>query len=203
MKLSNLVASISRKLLYIILGIILVLGILYYLWETNKLSFIRNKLTSTLIKKTDSLYTIKYDSLYFDEMSGKAYLKNIRIIPDTERIKKLSPERRPYLLLDISIKSIAVNGVKTDKVLQGHEIIGDSIIIDQPKILAYFIKRVKKETKIDDEAKHTYQQILGNLDLIKVGEVIIKNAEIHAIHFENRFKQFDVNKIDINFKSFH
>ena len=190
-------ASLSRKLLFIILGFIIIFGLVYYLWETNKLSFVRNKLNSTVIKKTDSLYTIKYDSLYFDEISGQAYLRNIRIVPDTDRVKKMPPEDRPYLLLDISIKSIAVNGVKTDKALQGDELIGDSIIIDQPKILVYFIKPVKKETKIDAEAKKTYEQILGSLKLIKVGEVVVNKAEIHAVQFENRFRQFDINKIDV------
>ncbi len=197
MKSSNLMASVTRKLLFIILGVILILALAYYLWETNKFSFVRNKLNTTVIEKTDSLYTIKYDSLYFDEISGQAYLRNIRITPDTNRVKNLPPEKRPYLLLDISIKSIAINGVKTDKALQSNELIGDSIIIDQPKILVYFIKPVKKETKIDAEAKNTYEQILGNLKLIKVGEVIIKDARINAIHFENRFRQFDVNNINI------
>ena len=49
----------------------------------------------------------------------------------------------------------------------------------------------------DEEAKKTYEQILGNLKLIKVGAVIIKDAQINAVHFENRFRQFDVNKINI------
>ncbi len=195
---SNFLASLPKKLLIILLAIIFLVVALAYLWQKNKFYFVKSKIVYELTTKTDSLYTLKYDSLFFNELTGEAFIKNIRIIPDTSRARKLSYAQLPYLLLDVSIKSITVKGVKTDKALQGVEMIGDSIIINEPRINVYFLKPIRKETKIDNEAKEIYKQILGGLDLIQVGQVSIKNGEVHAMNFNNRYKQFDINKTNIN-----
>ncbi len=102
------------------------------------------------------------------------------------------------MLLDVTIRSITIKGVKTGKALAGNEMIGDSVDIDNPVILAYFLKPIKKETKIDAEAKEVYEQILGKLDLIQVKHVSIKNAEVHAINFIDHERQFDIINASIN-----
>jgi len=198
MKPKDILFSLTKKLLYIIIGFIVLVVFLFYFWQKNKFSFVNSRLATEVITQTDSLYTIKYDSLYFDEVRGEAFLKNVRIIPDTFRIKNTPVSQLPYLVLDVAIRSITIKGVKTDKAIQGIELVGDSIIIDEPNITAYFLKPIKKETKIDAEAKEVYRQILGGLDLIQVGQVSIKNAEVHAINFNNHYRQFDINKTTIN-----
>ena len=197
MKINDLLTSLSKKILLIIAGLIVIVGVLFYFWQNIKVAFIKNKLANVVFVQTDSLYTIKYDSLFFNEVTGEAFLKNIRIIPDTSRIKNKPPEQIPYALLDVTIKSIDIKGVHTDKALKGKEMIGDSVIIDEPRITAYFLKPIKKETMIDAEAKEMYRQILGSLNLIRVGKVAIKNAEVHAVNFSNHNKQFDLNNTNI------
>ncbi len=194
----NFRTSLYKKLLIIILSVIFLIVALVYLWQNNKFFFVKNKIAYELTTKTDSLYTIKYDSLFFNELTGEAFIKNIRITPDTLRVKNRSQAQLPYLLLDVAIKSITVKGVKTDKALQGVEMIGDSVLINEPEITIYFLKPIRKETRIDNEAKEVYKQILGSLDLIQVGQISIKNAQVHAINFQTHFKQFDINKTTIN-----
>ena len=198
MRLSDLLHSISKKLLLLIVAFIIVIAILFYMWQTNKFAIVKNKLANVIIRQTDSLYTIKYDSLFFDELKGEAFLKNVSIKPDTFRVKKTSLAQLPYMLLDVTIRSLAIKGVKTDKALNGNEMIGDSVIIDNPVIFAYFLKPIKKETKIDAEAKEVYEQILGKLDLIQVAHVSIKNAEVHAMNFRDHERQFDIINTNIN-----
>jgi len=126
--------------LFIILGILVVSVTLYFIWQNHKYSIVRDTIKSTVAEQTDSLYKIKYDSLHFDELTGEAYLKNIHIMPDTEIIKKTKLEDLPYILLDITISSLKVNGVKTDKALLGSQMLGDSVVIDKPDIIIYFLK---------------------------------------------------------------
>jgi hypothetical protein len=197
MRINDLIVSLSKKLLLIIAGLILILAIVIYFWENIKVAFVKYKIANAVAVHTDSLYTVKYDSLFFNELTGEAFLKNISIIPDTTRIKNKPQSEIPYVLLEAVIKSIDIKGVKTDKALKGTEMIGDSIIIDEPKITAYFLKPIEKETKIDAEAQQVYRQILGRLNLIHIGKVAIKKAEVHAINFENHFKQFDLNNTNI------
>ncbi len=87
MRLRNIIQSISRKILFIILGIIIVVAALYTFWQYNKYGIVKNKVKITVAEQTDSLYIVKYDSLHFDELKGEAYLKNVHIAPDTAVIK--------------------------------------------------------------------------------------------------------------------
>jgi hypothetical protein len=146
---------------------------------------------STVADQTDSLYTIKYDSLFFDEVTGNASMKNIRIAPNMAHIKKIAVENLPDILLDVSIRSLVVRGVKTAKALQGSQIEGDSVIIDDPQITLYSIRPLQKTTKIQSEADIVYRQILGKLDLIKVGYVFINNVNVKGMDFFSKDKNFD------------
>ncbi len=121
MKTNNLMASVAKKILIVILCLILVVAGGYFFWQKNKMRIIKNKIDDVLTTKTDSLYSITYDSLSFDELKGNAFLKNIRITADSDKIKRTDLEKLPYLFMDISIKSITVKGVKTDKALGGHK----------------------------------------------------------------------------------
>lgn len=182
---------ITKRLLYIVVGILIVVTIAYLIWQNYKYQFVGDKVATTLAQQTDSLYSIKYDSLSFDEVTGYASLKNIRIIPDTNRAKLLSPEDMPGILLDITVASLTVTGVKTAKALQGNKIEGDSIIIDDPEITMYSMKALQKGTKIEKQASAVYEEILGNLDLIKVGFVFVNNVNVKGIDFYTKEKNFD------------
>jgi hypothetical protein len=192
MRLPNFLTSVSRKLLLIILGIIIAGGIVFFIWEKNKYRIVNDKIASTLADETDSLYTIKYDSLYFDEIAGSAYLQNVHIAPDTFRVRNSSIQDLPYILLDIKISSITVTGVKTDKALVGEQMIGDSVVIVSPEIIIYFIKPLQKKTKIDVEAKSIYDEILGKLKRIQVGHVFLNNINIKGSNFFSKEKSFDL-----------
>lgn len=172
-----------------VLAIIVCVG--YFFWQKYKYKIAGNTLSSTVANQTDSLYSIKYDSLSFDEVTGNATMKNIRIVPDTNRVKKLIGENVPDILLDIHIKSLVLTGVKTAKALNGNKIVGDSVIIDAPQITMYSMKPLQKTTKIEMEAGNVYKQILGNLDLIKVGFVFVTNVNVKGIDFYSKENNFD------------
>lgn len=183
--------SFSKKFLYVILAIIILAAIGIFGWEYYKYRIVNNSVESTIADQTDSLYTIKYDSLFFDEVTGNASMKNIHITPNMAHIKKMAVEKLPDILLNVSIKSLVVRGVKTAKALQGSQIEGDSVIIDGLQITLYSIRPLKKTTKIQSEADIVYRQILGKLDLIKVGYVFVNNANVKGMDFFSKDTNFD------------
>ena len=197
MHLRNIVKSISRKILFLILGAVIVAVALYLVWQNNKYKFVRDKLKSTVAEQTDSLYKIKYDSLDFDAATGQAYMKGIHIGPDTTIIKKTKLANLPYILLDVTIASLKVNGVQTDKALLGKQMVGDSIVIDHPDVIVYFIKPLQKKTNINLEASNVYREILANLTRIQAGHVLINNVHIRGIDFFEKEKDFDLTNGNI------
>ncbi|MEO8720743.1 MAG: hypothetical protein ABI372_06530 [Ginsengibacter sp.] len=180
-----------KKILLIVITILFLGGVILFTWQYYKYRIVNKSIATAIAEQTDSLYSIKYDSLSFDEVTGNASIQNIRIIPDTNRIKKMSVESMPDILLDISIKSLLVKGVKTKKALQGNKLEGDSIIIDDPQITLLSVKPLEKGTKIQNEAGIIYKEILGKLDLIKVGFVFINNLNVKGIDFFSKDKNFD------------
>jgi len=182
---------VSRKLLFISAAILLIAGVGYFIWHEFKYKIVENSLSAKVTQQTDSLYSIQYASLSFDEVTGNASIKNIHIIPDTNRVKKLSVENMPDVLLDVRIKSLTVTGVKTVQALQGSSLQGDSVIINEPSITLYSLKPLQKGTKIQAEANTVYKQILRKLDFIKVGFVFINNLKATGIDFFTKNKNFD------------
>ncbi len=182
---------ISKRLLFIGAGIILLVTIGYFVWQKYKYKIVENVVSAKVRAETNGLYTISYDSLSFDEVTGYASLKNIRVIPDTNMAKSLTGENMPDILLDISIRSLKVTGVKTAKALNGKKIEGDSVIIDNPEITLYSLKPLQKGTQIDMEANSVYKNILGKLDMLKVGFVYVNNANVKGINFFTKEKNFD------------
>ncbi|MGN6249289.1 MAG: hypothetical protein ACTHNG_13120 [Ginsengibacter sp.] len=175
-----------------ITGLVLLLATGYFIWQHYKYKFARNSITSTVKNQTDSLYSIKYDSLSFDAVTGHATMKNIRIVPDTARIRKMAVENMPDIMVDVTIKSLVVTGVQTAKALHTDKIEGDSVILNAPQILIYSLKPIKKTTIFQNEAHDLYRQILGKLDRIKVGFVFVNNVHIKGVDFFNKNNNFEL-----------
>jgi hypothetical protein len=182
---------LSKKLLFILAAILLLCAGGYFIWQQFKYKIVENSISAKVAEHTDSLYRIEYESLSFDEVTGNASIKNIRIIPDTSRAKKLPVENMPDFLLDITIKSLTVTGVKTAKALEGTSLQGDSVIIDAPYVTLYSLKPLQKGTKIQLEANEVYKQILRKLDFIKVGFVFINHLNAKGIDFFKKTTNFD------------
>ena len=173
-------------------GIITAIGIVFFAWQKNKYRIVKETLANAIAKKTNSLYTIWYDSIHFDEISGMAYMKNIHISPDTAVINRMKPGDLPYVLLDIRIASLDVSGVRTGKALLGKQMIGNAVVIENADVIIYFVKPVQKHTKITTEVNVIYNEILGNLKRIQVGSVFINNVNIKAMGYYTKEKDFDV-----------
>ncbi|MEO6812924.1 MAG: hypothetical protein ABI172_03290 [Ginsengibacter sp.] len=187
----NTPKPVSKRFIYIIAAALIVCVAGYFVWQHYKYKIANKTINTTIAKKTDNLYTIKYDSLLFDEISGNASIRNIQITPDTARVKKMSVEDQPDILLDIKIKSITIAGLKTAKALAANEMTGDSVIINQPVVILYSLKPLKKGTKIETEAGNIYKQILGKLDLIKVKFVLLNKISAKGVDFYSKEKNFD------------
>lgn len=187
----------SRTTAIIIAGILAALFIVFLIWQTKKYDIVDKELREAVAEQTDSLYHIHYDSLFFDEISGTAYLENIKIKPDTFRIRDMKVDDMPVAFVDVEIGSINVTGVQTDKAITGNYLIGDSLFIHNPIVTVYFARPINKQTKVDIEAKKLYEKILGDMKLIKVSHVIILNAQVKGTNFFTGDKEFSCEDADI------
>jgi hypothetical protein len=181
----------SRKFIWGFLILLALLVALYVYWQNNKYRIVAETVSNVVIRESDSLYRISYDSLHFDEIAGNATIRNIRIVADTQRIRQLTSEHVPDIVMNATIKKLTVTGIKTARALTGKEMTGDSVIIDNADILMYSLHSMRKATVIESEASALYKQILGKLDKIKVNFVFVNNVNIQSVDFFSGHKNFD------------
>jgi hypothetical protein len=180
------------KKIFIVLGCIVIIVVAgYFVWQKYKYKIIEYKVSAKVSEKTDGLYKVRYDDLKFDEITGNASMKNIRIIPDTNLVKTLTVDNMPDILLDVTIATLTIKGAKTAKALLGKEVVGDTVIIDDARITMYSVNPLQKGTRIESQANMVYKEILGKLNLIKVGFVFVNNVNVEGISFASKEKNFD------------
>jgi hypothetical protein len=101
-----------KKFLKILLAIIII-GIVggFIFWQYHKKKIIKDSIKNAITKKTDSLYTIHYDSSSIDEINGNASFYNVELQSDDEQKKLLnSTDSLPNALYNIRVGEVAAKG---------------------------------------------------------------------------------------------
>lgn len=165
-------------------------GIIY--WNTHKKQIIRNELEKALRKKTKGLYRIEYDDLKLDEVNGDLSVINLRMEYDSAKFAELAAAgEAPSILLHIQAPSLHVTGVKTPKALIDKEIVGNKLVITNPLVEIKYTGK-GKDTASNVPSKAVYEQILGNLNLIKLDTVAIDGGIISTQSLKTNRKNIEL-----------
>lgn len=178
----------KSKWTWILIGIILaVVG-----WNLFKKQIIRNELNQLVEQNSKGLYQVRYDSLLLDEVSGRLHAKNIRISYDSSIYVGL--EKKPPMLMDISIQSLEVEGVKTPKAIIHQSIDGRVVRLMQPHIKIIY---TGANTRASPD-KEIYEQILGDLKAIRLDSLFVVDARLStSLLQDSTQRQFQIQHVDI------
>jgi hypothetical protein len=186
----------KRNIILICIGILLVAifsGIWY--WNTHKKGIIKKELTDAVNKKTNGLYTIHYGSLDMDELKGHLVISNIHITYDSLKLDSLMEKKSAAaIVFKIKADSLIASGIKTPKALLENEIVGSNLRLVNPTIEIIYTGQGKDSIKHETH-KELYEQILGNLKLIKIDTVSILNGQLTT-------RKFSKKKNDLTASSF-
>lgn len=166
-------------------------------WNTHKKAIIKSEMEATIREKSNGLYKIKYDSLDMDEIAGYLSISNMSLFYDSTRYLELSKHgKEPSILLSIRIPEITVSGLKTKQALIDDEIVGRKLKIKNPVIdIIYTNSGEDSSRKIPP--KEIYEQVLGNLDLIKADTVLISGAQITTSSLHNKKTSVQIQDVTI------
>jgi hypothetical protein len=163
--------------LFFLVLLLAIIGAVVY-WQTNKGQLIRDKLESAIEKKSGGFYTIQYENLELDEITGFLSMSNLTITYDSLKLAALKNAGiMPALLVSVHIPQIIVEGVKTPKALIDHQIEGRKLEIRNPVIEIIYTMQGKDSAR-KAPSKEFYREILGGLDEIDIDTVSISNAHI-------------------------
>jgi hypothetical protein len=189
----------KRNILFTCLGILLVAiiaGIWY--WNTHKKSIIKKELTDAVNKKTHGLYTIHYGNLEMDELKGDLSISSIHITYDSLKLDSLMEKKSAAaIVFKITADSLIASGIKTPRALLEKEIVGSNLRLVNPIIEIIYTEQGKDSLK-HETPKELYEQILGNLKLIKIDTINIMHGQLTTRKFSKKQKDLIVSDISTN-----
>ena len=187
------------KIIFFSLLVIILAGIAggFLYWQTYKKQIIREQLEAAINGKSGGLYSIRYAALDLDEISGYLSVKEMNITYDSLRYESLRQQKNaPAILLSIHIPEIKVLGVKTPKALLDKEIEGTRLEIRNPELeIAYTLQGKDSSRSVPD--REIYEQVLGNLNLIKMDTVIIIGGHIRTINMQTKERGIEFSNASI------
>ena len=179
-KISKATSTPKGKIIFfgIVIGLLAIsAGALVY-WSFYRKQIVRTKLEDAVRKKSKGLYQVHYDKLAMDEVAGDLVVTNFSIQYDPAKYKAMQEAgSTPPALLKIHIPSIIVSGVKTPRALLNKEIVGKNLQIINP-VIDIIYTYAGRDSARNVPTKEVYEEILGDLNLIKIDSLLISNASI-------------------------
>lgn len=161
-------------------------GVIY--WKIYRKQIIRNELEKVVKNKSKGLYQLTYDSLKLDEVAGNLAIQNVRLVYDSNHYSRLLQRNdAPATLVKISIPAISVMGVQTPRALLSKEIVGKKLTISRPVIDIIYTGEGKDSARYVP-TRDVYQQLLGELGMVKIDTLEIIGAEIATSKLKQRDK---------------
>jgi hypothetical protein len=181
---------------YLLITVIVVVAALLT-WQFYKYKIANKNIGKLVNEKSKGLYSIRYDSLFIDEVSGILHVRNIEIIPDTALYNQMVKDKtNPHVLLRLTIPALDILRIKTPKALLTKEIDGGKLEISNPTIEVGVADFLKDSTTYSP-GKDIYKQLLGKLLSIKMDSIqinhanlIVKNIKSNAVTFRGNNVSF-------------
>ena len=182
-----------------IIGIAVVGGLVY--WQGIRKGFIKSNIQDAIIKGTDSLYYIKYDSSNVDEVNGNARFYNVRLQSDSLQGQLAKYDTAAAAsIFNITVEEVAIEGVDIPGLVSNTRVKASKLELLKPKI--YLIQAPGKNSepsRFDTVA--LYKKILGKFNAISADEINISDGSFAIFNGKGEAGTL-LKGIDIHLRNF-
>ncbi|MBC7423761.1 MAG: hypothetical protein H7334_09940, partial [Ferruginibacter sp.] len=151
-------------------------------WQKNKNSLIKDSIKTTVKAKTDSLYSLRYDSSEIDEINGNANFYNVTLQSDSI-IKKMlaSTDSLPNAFFNISVQKVSITGVDMVGLFQKQKVTAQNILLYKPVIQITNTGVDRPKTYTYNDTLELYQRMLGKFKSINAKVIkVVQGAVLMA-----------------------
>ena len=167
----------------IIIALLIIGGVAGYIfWQKNKNSLIKDSIKTTVKAKTDSLYSLRYDSSEIDEINGNANFYNVTLQSDS-LIKKMlaSTDSLPNAFFNISVQKVSITGVDMVGLFQKQKVTAQNILLYKPVIQITNTGVDRPKTYTYNDTLELYQRMLGKFKSINAKVIkVVQGAVLMA-----------------------
>ncbi len=143
---------------------------------------IEKQLRSVVLHATDSLYRIEFKNLWMNCLTGNASLSDVRLVPDTVILKKLTLlKKAPNNVYQIRLKKLSVYHFHPFRIYREKKLNIDEIEVKQPSITLINKQFDFNEHKGPHPVKSPYDYISKLLKEVRVDQIDFKEASFKYI----------------------
>lgn len=189
----------TLKFTLIVLGIAIAGGLIY--WQGIRKGFIKSNIQKAILKGTDSLYYIRYDSSKIDEVNGSAIFYHVKLQSDSLQQQLATFDTASSnSIFNITVEKVSVEGVDIPGLVSNTNVQAKKLELIKPEIYLIQAKGENaKQIKIDTTA--LYKKILGKFNSISADEIIIEDGTFSVFTGSGEANTV-LKNIDIHLRNF-
>ncbi|MBN8668648.1 MAG: hypothetical protein J0M30_14210 [Chitinophagales bacterium] len=180
------------------IGLVILCGGLIY-WSVQKKPVLSRQINQWLNRETQGLYSIRFDRIEMDEISGRIRIHGLQVNFHSSVFKKLQAKNQaPAQLIKAYVPILEIKGLDMPQVLLNGSIQLDSLRLESPQVLVLLTGEKGKDKK---QARVRKSQVLIHSILIKAAEVQIKEqydlSEIARVEIDS-LEGEGITSLDLN-----
>ena len=163
-----------------ILALLITVAAVYlnYRWKP----ILTQRIKEAIHKSTDGLYRIEFENIRVNFITGRVNVSNIRFMPDSLVYEKMKFDSiAPRHLYDVGIAELILKRIQPWKIYTSGKLEMSAIEIDRPSLNVVFSKTGNIKAKPDEDPRTAYQHLAPYLNTVKIGSIILKNADFKYI----------------------
>lgn len=186
-----------------ILGaLVLLMGIAAIYLSAKWKPLLTEKITEGVRNGSKGLYTIKFEDIHLNLITGSASLDRVSLIPDTGIYNSLRANNlAPANLFELKLEKLNINRVGVLTAYFKKKVELNSIILDHPSINVLHFDVPKKPDTVKED-KTLYEQISKTLKSIHVKAIKIVDADLDYLNGETGKALNSVKHLDITASDF-
>ncbi|WP_145710509.1 AsmA family protein [Chitinophaga japonensis] len=171
---SNLKKYIKRTLIIIGMLALIMAGVALYLsqrWSNT----LRSQLKEYVTEMSDSLYTLRYDGVHLNILSGSLTLDSVSLVRDTAVYQRLQATRKaPTLLYAFSADRVALRYFKVWRYFFRKEVSAGTLVLQNPSIV------LEQNTRNVDTSKHrsAYEHLSSRIRSLHIGTLLLDSSNL-------------------------
>ncbi|MDP2414408.1 hypothetical protein [Daejeonella sp.] len=151
---------------------------LNYYWKP----ILTQRIKEAIDRSTDGLYRIEFENIRVNFITGRLNVSNIRFIPDTLVYEKMKVDSiAPRHLYEVEIAKLILKRIQPWKIYTSGKLEMGAIEIDRPSLRVVYSKTRNTKLSHKEDLRTAYQHLRPYLNSVKIGSIILKNADFKYI----------------------
>jgi hypothetical protein len=140
------------------------------------------KIKTAVSTATNGLYTIDFENIRTNILSGRISVKNIVFLPDTSIFSKMSTDSvAPRHLYKVEVNELILKKVHPWKTYFNGVLEMGSIVIDKPKLQVIFTNSKRNKVTTKPDVRTAWQRLSPYLKSLKVNNIIFQDADFQYV----------------------